>query len=120
MEEDQGGKVFKAIVKGVEARVEVVKETVVDAASGTMGKINSGLESGMASVMHTFGVPMRNGIQTLTRKVDALTKSVEHKAKSARKATVRKVKKATAAVQLHAHVAQRDLGAIHSASAQGA
>jgi poly(hydroxyalkanoate) granule-associated protein len=113
--EDQGGKVFKAlvkrgaaidsknrkalsaIVKDVEARVEVVKETVVDATSGTVNRIGSGVESGMATVMHTLGVPTRSEIQTLTRKVDALTKSVEHKAKSVRKTTHRAAKKATTA-----------------------
>lgn len=90
-------KAFSAIVKDVEAKVEVVKESVVDATSGTVGKfsagvekIGSGLESGMASVMHTLGVPTRGEIQTLTRKVDALTQSVERKAKSARKAPARK------------------------------
>jgi len=110
--EDEGRKVFKALVKrgstvdtknqkafssvmkDVEAKVEVVKENVVDATSGTVQKISSGVESGMASVMHTLGVPTRSEIQTLTRKVDALTKSVEHKAKSARKAPVRPAKKA--------------------------
>ena len=117
--EDQGGKVFKAlvkrgatvdaknkkalsaIVKDVEARVEVVKESVVGATSGTVEKLQSGVEkvgagveTGVATVMHTLGVPTRSEIQTLTKKVDALTKSVETKAKAARKAPVRKAKKA--------------------------
>lgn len=120
--EDQGGKVFKAlvkrgatldaknkkalsaIVKDVEARVEVVKETVVGATSGTVEKltggvqkIGTGVESGVATVMHTLGVPTRGEIQTLTRKVDALTKSVDTKAKAARRAPVRRAKKETAA-----------------------
>jgi poly(hydroxyalkanoate) granule-associated protein len=114
--EDEGGKFFKALVKrgaaldsknkkafsqmvkGVESRVEVMKETVVDATSGTMDKIETGLESGMATVMHTFGVPTRSEIQNLTKKVDALTKSVEHKAKAARKSTSKKARKVAAAV----------------------
>lgn len=116
MAEDEGGKLFKALVKrgaaldsknkkafsqmvkGVESRVEVVKETVVDATSGTVGKIEAGLENGMAAVMHTFGVPTRSEIQNLTKKVDALTKSVEHKAKAARKSTSKKARKIGAAV----------------------
>jgi poly(hydroxyalkanoate) granule-associated protein len=114
--EDEGGKLFKSLVKrgavidgknkkaysqvmkGIDSKVEVVKETVVEATSGTVNKIEAGLESGMASVMHTFGVPTRSEIQTLTKKVDALTKSVEHKAKSARKSTSKKARKISAAV----------------------
>lgn len=91
-------KVFSAMVKDVEARIEVAKETVVDATSGTIGKIEAGLEDGMATVLHTFGVPTRSEIQTLTRKVDALTRSVEHKAKSARKSASKKVRKITTGV----------------------
>ncbi|HUO51405.1 MAG TPA: phasin family protein [Gemmatimonadaceae bacterium] len=97
-------KAFSAIVKDVEARVEVVKENVTDATSGTVEMVNAGVqkigdtvESGMASVMHTLGVPTRSEIQTLTRKVDALTKTVEHKAKSAEhkaKSAARKPKSA--------------------------
>lgn len=114
--EDESGKFFKALVKrgaaldsrnkkaftqmvkNVEARVEVAKETVVDATSGTIGKIEAGLEDGMATVLHTFGVPTRNEIRSLTKKVDALTQSVEKKAKSARKATSKKVRKIASAV----------------------
>ena len=113
--EDQGGKVFKALVKrgeavdsknkkifsgmvkDVEARVELVKETVVDATSGTAAKIERGLENGMAGVMHTFGVPTRSEIKTLTRKVDALTDSVNKKAKKAIRSSAKKVRKETAA-----------------------
>jgi len=91
-------KVFSAMMKDVEARVEVAKETVVDATSGTVNKIEAGLESGMATVMHTLGVPTRNEIKSLTKKVDALTDSVERKAKAARRATVKKVKKVGRAV----------------------
>jgi poly(hydroxyalkanoate) granule-associated protein len=105
-------KAFSSVVKEVEARVEVVKENVVDATSGTVQKIKSGVEkvgsgveSGVASVMHTFGVPTRGEIQTLTRKVDALTKSVDAKAKSARKAPVRPAKKAHKAHAAHAAAA---------------
>ena len=114
MAEDQGGKLFKALVKkgevvdsknkkifsgmvkDVEARVEVVKETVVDATSGTFNKIESGLENGMAGVLHTFGVPTRSEIKTLTRKVDALTESVNKKAKTAIRHSARKVRKVKA------------------------
>lgn len=91
-------KAFTAMVKDVEARVEVVKESVVGATSGTVSKIESGLESGMATVLHTLGVPTRHEIQNLTRKVDALTHSVEKKAKSARKSTSKKARKIAAAV----------------------
>jgi poly(hydroxyalkanoate) granule-associated protein len=115
--EDQGGKLFKALVKkgeaidsknkkrfsgmvkDVEARVEVVKETVVDAASGTRAKIESGLENSMASVMHTLGVPTRSEIKTLTKKVDALTQSVDKKAKRAITAGTKKVRQATDAAR---------------------
>jgi poly(hydroxyalkanoate) granule-associated protein len=120
--EDQGGKAFQAlvkrgaqldaknrkalsaIVKDVEARVEIVKEQVTDATSGTrerielgVEKVGTGVENGVARVMHTLGVPTRGEIQALTKKVDALTKSVDKKAKSARKAAVKKVKAAATA-----------------------
>jgi poly(hydroxyalkanoate) granule-associated protein len=115
--EDQGGKAFQAlvkrgasldarnrkalsaIVKDVEARVEIVRERVSDATHGTRSKfelgverIGTGVESGVATVMHTLGVPTRSEIQTLTRKVDALTKSVEKKSKTARKAPAKRTK----------------------------
>ena len=115
--EDEGGKAFKAlvkrgaqldsknrkalsaIVKDVEARVEIVKEQVTDATMGTreklelgVEKLGAGVENGVARVMHTLGVPTRGEIQALTKKVDALTKSVDKKAKTARKATAKKVK----------------------------
>jgi len=91
-------KVFSSMMKDVQARVEVAKETVVDATSGTVTKLEAGLENGMASVMHTIGVPTRNEIRTLTKKVDALTTSVEKKAKSARRATTKKVHKVAKAL----------------------
>lgn len=115
MAEDQGGKLFKTLVKkgevvdsknkkvygsmvkDVSARIEVVKESVVDATSGTINKIESGLESSMAGVLHTFGVPTRSEIKTLTRKVDALTESVNKKAKTAIRHSARKVRKVKAA-----------------------
>ena len=101
MAEDEGGKLFKALVKraprstartrrrsramvkDVEARVEVVKETVVDATSGTVDKIEVRPRERHGDVLHTFGVPTRNEIRSLTKKVDALTQSVEKKAKAA-------------------------------------
>jgi len=108
--EDRGGKAFQALVKrgesldaknrkalsaivrDVEARVEIVKERVTDATTGTRERIELGVENGVARVMHTLGVPTRGEIQTLTKKVDALTKSVDKKAKRARTATVKKAK----------------------------
>jgi poly(hydroxyalkanoate) granule-associated protein len=120
--EDQGGKAFQAlvkrgaqldaknrkalsaIVKDVEARVEIVKEQVTDATTGTRAKlelgaekVGAGVENGVARVMHTLGVPTRGEIQALTKKVDALTKSVDKKATRARKATAKKVKSAATA-----------------------
>jgi poly(hydroxyalkanoate) granule-associated protein len=92
-------KIFSSMVKDVEARVEVVKETFVDATSSTFGKIQSGLENGTASVMHTFGVPTRSEIKTLTKKVDALTYSVDKKASKAIHAGTRKVRKVTSAAR---------------------
>jgi len=97
-------KALSAMVKDVEARVEIVKEQVTDATEGTRSriqlgveKIGTGVEHGVASVMHTLGVPTRSEIQTLTKKVDALTKSVDKKAKTAHRAPVKKVRaKATA------------------------
>jgi poly(hydroxyalkanoate) granule-associated protein len=92
-------KIYSGMVKDVEARIEFAKETVVDATSGTYEKISGGLENGMASVMHTFGVPTRNEIKTLTKKVDLLTQSVDKKAKKAITAGTKKVRKATAAAR---------------------
>ena len=115
--EDEGGKAFRAlvkrgasldaknrkalsaIVKDVEARVEIVREQVTDATYGTRArlergveKVGTGVEQGVARVMHTLGVPTRGEIQMLTKKVDALTKSVDGKAKRARKATSKRAK----------------------------
>src|SRR5262249_19112418 len=95
-------KALSAIVKDVEARVEIVKERVTERTSGTRAKLDRGVakvgtnvEHGVARVMHTLGVPTRDEIQALTKKVDALTKSGEKK--QARTPRAKKAKPAAGA-----------------------
>lgn len=89
--EEEGTKVFKTLVERGEEfegrgreRVEKVKSTVEDAAKTTrerLGDAWSSLETSfdekVATAIHKIGVPTREEIHTLTKRVEELTKSVD-------------------------------------------
>lgn len=119
--EEEGGKLFRGLVKKGEtyekkglaqfeklkAKVEGVAESAKDRAEEAWGKVEDRVENvedrlddRVAVVLRKIGVPSKNEISTLTRRVEELTLLVEKKLKSARPA-----KRTTAAK--HAKTAKR-------------
>jgi poly(hydroxyalkanoate) granule-associated protein len=103
--EEEGGKLFKVLVKrgaGTEAlnkeRLEKliakVKPMRQDAGMA-LQKVGAGVDNSMASVLHRLGVPTRKEIQGLTKRVEELTRNLERKRPRAKKAAT--ARKATAA-----------------------
>ncbi len=111
--EEEGSKLFKNLVergasfenRGREAYDEVkdnVKETVDSAADeakqrvgGTWGKVEERLDDAVTAALGRLGVPSRDEIATLTRRVEELTAVVEQ-LKPAKKASGARSKTATA------------------------
>ena len=89
---EQGGKIFKQLVKrgrgqqeanqevmgGLKDRAQTLKEDAKEA----LGKVTAPIESGLASAMQRMGVPNRDEIVKLTHRVEELTRQVA-KAKAA-------------------------------------
>ncbi|MDA8016882.1 MAG: phasin family protein [Thermoanaerobaculia bacterium] len=89
--EEEGSKLFRSLVeKGEEyeskgrERVETVKDDLGkrvsgarDRASGTVGKIEEHLDEAVSGALKRFGVPTRDEIGTLTKRVEELTRVVE-------------------------------------------
>ena len=85
--EEEGGKVFKGLVdKGQE--LEQRGRTQVDKAKGTVGGMRTVAESywetfehtvdeQMTAVLHRIGVPTKDEIEALSKKVEDLTASIE-------------------------------------------
>lgn len=114
--EEEGGKLLRGLMKKGEsyekkglaqfdklkAKVEGVAETAKDRAGEAWGKVEGKVEDvedrlddRVASVLRKIGVPSKNEIATLTRRVEELTLLVEKKLKPARKTA----KRATAATR---------------------
>ncbi len=89
--EEEGGKLFKTLVKKGEGfekrgkkRLEKVQNTVeekIEAAAGkadsAFGKIARGFDAKVANTLNKLGVPSRMEIRKLTRRVEQLTKTVD-------------------------------------------
>ena len=83
---DEGGKLFKQLVKRGEGMEKVNKarihqltaraESLRGDARVAVGRLTTPIEDGMTNAMHRLGVPTRREIQTLTRKVEELTRVV--------------------------------------------
>jgi len=83
---DEGGKLFKQLVKRGEGMEKVNKarihqitaraESLRGDARVAVSRLTTPIEDGMTSAMHRLGVPTRREIQTLTRKVEELTRVV--------------------------------------------
>lgn len=103
--EDESGKVFKALVKRGKAfestakgRVDEIKEKldVRKAAADTMTKLGDTFDDGVTEVLHRLGLPTKQEIDGLAKRVDRLTKTLElAPAKPARRARRRITKSAT-------------------------
>jgi poly(hydroxyalkanoate) granule-associated protein len=100
--EEEGGKLFKVLVKrgaGTEALNKARLEKLIakvkpmrEDAGMALQKVGTGVDNSMASVLHRLGVPTRKEIQSLTKRVEELTKNLERKRPRAKKAaTARKV-----------------------------
>ncbi len=101
--EDEGTKLFKNLVKRGEAfesrsrehyadvkdKVEDATEKVKDRAETAWDKMESRLDDAVSSALGRLGVPTRDEIATLTRRVEELTAVVE-KLKPAKRAPAKK------------------------------
>lgn len=96
---EEGGRLFKQLVKrgeGMEKTNKARIEKLTSRAQGLQGeartaltRVTTPIETGMTNAMHRLGVPTRREIQTLTKRVEELTRVVEKSKGRARKATRR-------------------------------
>lgn len=87
--EEEGGKLFKTLVKrgaGMEAHNKERLEKLIakvkpisDDAGARLHKVGVGMDNSMAAVLHRLGVPTRKEIQGLTKRVEELTHSLERR-----------------------------------------
>ena len=104
MAEEEGSKLFTTLVKKgrvlqkassakLDARMEGVRERLDglrEIPEATIDRLNGRLDASMTSVLHRFGVPTKREIGTLTRRVEELTKSLEHRNRTPRKGRQRR------------------------------
>ncbi len=95
--EEEGSKIFKTLVeKGeelekktsdslskVKETFESVAEKTVGSAKETVEKVTGSFDEKVAEVLHKLGVPTREEIATLTKRVEELTKAVDKLRKEA-------------------------------------
>lgn len=110
--EEEGSKLFKSLVEKGEAyqkrgeeRIEDVKQRVEDAtdkakerATSTFDKIEEKVDDMVAAALRRAGVPGRDEIATLTKRVEELTAVVD-KLKPAKRTTTRKPAAAAATTE---------------------
>ena len=108
--EEEGGKAFKTLVNKGERYQKSIKKPVGDAkkkvegtvkevrgrAGKTWKKVEDAFDSQVTMALHRLGVPTRNEIADLTRRVEKLTRKLEGAPATAKKASASKktVKKA--------------------------
>ena len=104
MAEEEGSKLFTTLVKKgrvlqranaakLDARMETVRERLDglrEIPEATIDRLNGRFDASMTSVLHRFGVPTKREIGTLTRRVEELTKSLEHRNRTPRKGRQRR------------------------------
>jgi len=96
---EEGGRLFKQLVKrgeGMEKTNKARIEKLTTRAQGLQGnartaltRVTTPIETGMTNAMHRLGVPTRKEIQTLTKRVEELTRVVEKSKGRTRKSTRR-------------------------------
>jgi len=84
--EEEGSKFFRTLVKKGEVveqrartRMEQTISAAKDAPATAMAKLEKTVDNTMENVMHRFGVPTRREIGGLTRRIEALSHSIEKK-----------------------------------------
>ncbi len=87
--EEEGGRLFRSLVKkgaGTEAlgkqrfeRLIAKVKPMREDAGLALHRMGAGVDSSMAAVLHRLGVPTRREIQGLTKRVEELTHSLEHR-----------------------------------------
>ena len=82
--QEEGGKVFDALVKEGEAMQSRTRKIAEDKvtefagkATGTWDRLEQVFEDRVARALHSLGVPTKQDIQTLSRRVAELTEAVE-------------------------------------------
>lgn len=104
MAEEEGSKLFATLVKKgrviqkasaakLDTRMEGVRERLEglrEIPEATIDRLNGRIDASMTSVLHRFGVPTKREIGTLTRRVEELTKSLEHRNRTPRKVRQRR------------------------------
>ncbi len=110
MAEEEGSKLFATLVKKgrvlqktssakLDARLEGMRDRIEDLREipdAAMERLNGRIDASMTSVLHRFGVPTKREIGTLTRKVEELTKTLEHKRARPRRTRVTRQRRTTA------------------------
>jgi poly(hydroxyalkanoate) granule-associated protein len=101
---EEGTKLFEDLVKkgrALEKTGRAKVEQALDKARGLRGdarkvvaKAAAPLDEGMATAMHRLGVPTRREIQSLTRRVEELTRVVEKRGARAPRTAKRTAKRA--------------------------
>jgi poly(hydroxyalkanoate) granule-associated protein len=100
MAEEEGSKLFKTLVEKGKKNHKLADlpaeawTNVRHTADKVAGKVGTGVEGTMQTVLHRMGVPTRDEIANLTRRVEAMTKNVKMPARrktAARKTTTVKV-----------------------------
>jgi len=94
--EEEGSKFFRALVKkgeGIEkrsrARLADTMEAARNAPSTTLSKLERQVDTTLENVMHRLGVPTRNEISSLSRRIEGLTQSMEKAPRPRRAASTR-------------------------------
>jgi poly(hydroxyalkanoate) granule-associated protein len=105
---EEGTKLFEDLVKkgrALEKSGRAKVEQALDRARGLRGdarkvvaKATAPLDEGMTNAMHRLGVPTRREIQSLTRRVEELTRVVEKRGTRAQRTPKRAPKRARKAV----------------------
>jgi len=88
--EGRGRDQFKEVAEEIRSKVETAAGRVKTEASGTWEKVEEKIDAAVTSSFGRFGVPNRDEIATLTRRVEELTKVVEQLKTPAKKTTRRK------------------------------
>jgi poly(hydroxyalkanoate) granule-associated protein len=103
MAEEEGSKLFKVLVdkgKKNQSMAEFPVKTVKSAqkkVGGVWDKIEHGLEERVQAALHRIGVPTRDEIAGLTRRVDAMNKTLSRSQARRRAAAKRKTSTASQA-----------------------
>lgn len=89
--ENEGTRLFKNLVKQGEgfekatrARIDQVMKRARAVPADTMNAVEEGLDETMVRVLHRIGVPTRSEINSLTRRVEGLTTTIEQSRRPAR------------------------------------